>query len=205
MTRPVSLELTSFETSNIPFNGYPRERVQQLSTFELPIVTNSKSQDEQQEQPQQQQQQPQRLFHLSVDPSLIGSAFRYHHPKQLEKGFDLTNPYIFPLKYKPDFEKQEDTLYDSSKAGDDSFQRWLFSSKDPIVDLGFASKSGSSNLDDQLSIASPSVTMSANTFGEVPSYITKDWAHVGQEINLPWRLYGLPKYSFDESLKIKRQ
>lgn len=50
---------------------------------------------------------------------------------------------------------------------------------------------------------STDVAIAANAFGELPSYMTKDWAQVGQELNSPWRLFGVPRYALIESINRK--
>ena len=151
---------------------------------------------------------PQERFHVSVDPFIIGSAYRYHHPKQLEKAFgDLASPYynsLLSFKNKSPFDKQDDwSSSTSSYSSNDLFLRWLLSSRDS--DGAFTSRTDSSDFDDRLPYSSPTATMATNTFGEVPSYISNDWAQISQEFTAPWRLLGVPKYSFDESMKIKRR
>lgn len=184
-------------------------RLEQLSTSDSQVDKNSPLAIESLANSKTLQPQPQQRFHLSVDPFIMGSAYRYHHPKQLERAFDLTSPHSSPnsllnLKYKSQLEKEDDSSLGSSLYnGDDLFLRWLVNSKDE--DAPFAARSDSGEFEDRLPYSSPAITMAAaNTFGEVPSYISNDWAQVGPELSTPWRLLGLPRYSLDESMKIKR-
>lgn len=112
-----------------------------------------------------------RLVHFGVDPFISQSPL---HAKQLVRTFDLVSP-LAPLQQNKE-----------SRQANRFLERLLR----PVNSFDGNDESHSS---------SP-VSVVNNAFGELPSYMTKDWAQVGQELNAPWRLFGVPRYAFTQSI-----